>query len=625
MVQGLFRHALGNTLLWKGCKRMNKKRELTALRNISIRNRLLFTFLITSIVPLLLVSILSFRLYSKSMEEKISASAIQLLSLVNVNMVTELEKYQYLCGSFCTNEDIREALKVNDMTSGEKNKRVSKILELVRSQIIYPAQAKNITIYDQSGNIFLDLGYDGFYDADKMKIIEDIGKQVPNDSWSYVKTYRHRNIITLGRRILDGYNDTKVLGYTVISIDEKLFSETVLTPVNLEEGTNILFMKPDGTVLSSWDRTVPLGVTYQSKELIENLHKKYPKKSGSFTLKNEAGSQLITFSYNKNINLYFVSIIPFTYINSETDTVIRQLIMVALPLLLFCITITLVIYLSISKPISHMITHCRQISSGDFKERIRDRHKDELSFLSNNLDNMVEKVEQLLCEQKEDEKKKRELELQMLQYQINPHFLFNTLNSLRLVAGMNQDHVVSDGITALANLLKNVLVDKHEYITIREEIENLKNYFAIQSIRYAGNFQVSYELEESLMSCVVPKLILQPLAENSVIHGTSESGMIMEIRVRCVYEDTHIKLELSDNGKGFDMAKTESRGFGGIGIPNVNDRIQLNFGNEYGLYITSEPGKGTTCNITLPKVHSAPEKEEGKLPVDPKKRGEGNV
>ncbi len=604
---------------------MKKRQGSMALRNISIRNRLLFTFLITSIVPLILVSILSFRLYSKNMEEKISASAIQLLSLVNVNMITELEKYQYLCGSFCTNATIQDALKVNNMTSGEKNKRVGKILELVRSQIIYPAQAKNITIYDQNGNIFFDLGYDGFYDADKGKIIEDIGEQAPNDSWSYVKTYRHRNIITLGRRILDGYSDTKVLGYTVISIDEKLFSETVLTPVNLEEGTNILFMKPDGTVLSSWDRNVPLGVAHQNQELIDNLQKRYPKKSGSFTLKDEAASQLITFSYNKNFNLYFVSIIPFSYINSETGTVIRQLIMVALPLLLFCITITLVIYLSISKPISNMVAHCKQISSGNFNGRIKDRHKDELSFLSNNLDRMVGKVEQLLCEQKEDEKKKRELEMQMLQYQINPHFLFNTLNSLRLVAAMNQDHVVSEGITALANLLKNVLVDKHEYITIREEIENLKNYFAIQSIRYAGNFQVSYELDESLMSCVVPKLILQPLAENSVIHGTTESDLIMEIRVRCVREEKHIKLEIADNGKGFDMAKVNPMGIGGIGIPNVNDRIQLNFGNEYGLYITSEPGKGTTCSITLPEVHPTLEKAEGKLPFDPKKGGNGNV
>ena len=604
---------------------MKERHELAILRNISIRNRLLLTFLLTSFVPLVLISILSFNLYTKTMEEKISASATQLLSLVNVNMITELEKYQYLCGSFCTNETIQEALMVDNMTSGEKNKVVRNIQELVRNQIIYPAQAKNITIYDQHGAIFYDLGFDGFYDEDKEKILEDIGIQAPNDSWSYVKTYRRRNIITLGRRILDGYSDTKVLGYTVISIDEKLFSETVLTPVNLEEGSNILFMKPDGTVLSSWDRTVDLGVIYQNQELVDKLKENYPKKSGSFAMKNEKDSKLITFSYNKNFNLYFVSIIPFSYINSETDTVVRQLIMLALPLLLFCTIITLVIYLSISKPISKMIAHCNQISSGNFKERIEDQHRDELSFLSSNFDNMVEKVEQLLYEQKTDEKKKRELEMQMLQYQINPHFLFNTLNSLRLVAAMNQDHVVSDGITALANLLKNVLVDKHEYITIREEIENLKNYFAIQSIRYAGNFQVSYEVDESLMSCVVPKLILQPLAENSVTHGTTESGLIMDITVRCIREEEHIRLEISDNGKGFDMASVNQKGIGGIGIPNVNDRIQLNFGNEYGLYITSEPGKGTICSITLPEVHPTPEKVEGRLTVVQGKGGASNV
>jgi two-component system sensor histidine kinase YesM len=553
------------------------------------------------------------------MEEKISASAIQLLSLVNVNMITELEKYQYLCGSFCINDTIQNALRSDTMTSGEKNKIVRSIQDLVDTQIIYPAQAKNITIYDKNGNIFYDLGYDGFYEEDRQKIMKDIYDQAPNDSWNYVKTYRQRNIITLGRRILDGYNDTRVLGYTVISIDEKLFSETVLTPVNLEEGTNILFMKPDGTVLSSWDRAVSLGVAYQNGELIDQLQKSYPSKNGSFTMNSGENTQLITYSYNKNFNLYFVSIIPFSYINSETVTVVRQLIMVALPLLLFCITITLIIYLSISKPINHMVSHCNQISSGNFNDRIEDKHRDELSFLSNNLDNMVDKIEQLIYEQKADEQKKRELEMQMLQYQINPHFLFNTLNSLRLVAAMNQDHIVSEGITALANLLKNVLVDKHEYITVGEEIENLKNYFAIQSIRYAGNFQVSYEVEESILSCAVPKLILQPLAENSVIHGTTESGYVMQIKVSCRREEDQILLELSDNGKGFDMGNMSQKEIAGIGIPNVNDRIQLNFGSEYGLYITSEPGKGTTCQITLPVVYATPENPDRKTYDGPRK------
>lgn len=604
---------------------MKSNQNMAVLRKISIKYRLLFAFLITSIIPLIIICVFSFKLYSKSLEDKISTSTTKMLSLVNVNMITELEKYQYLCGSICINETIQDALNMDTMTSGEKNRIILDIQDIISTQIIYPAQAKNITVYNASGDMFYNLGYDGFYENDVEFILKDIVDKTSNDSWNYVRTYRSRDIIVLGRKILDRYDLSKLLGFTLISIDEKLFSKTVLTPVNMEEGSNILCMKPDGTILSSWDRSVMLGVPFQNEKLIDQLQKEYPKKSGFFAMDIEGDSQLINYSYNKNVDLYFVSIIPFSYINSETYVVVQQLLMIALPLLLFCISITLVIYFSIANPISKMVSDCHEISDGNFDERLNDMNKDELSYLSNSLDNMVDKIQNLLYAQKADESKKRELELQMLQYQINPHFLFNTLNSLRFVASMNQDMVVSEGIVALANLLKNVLVNKREFITIREEVENLKNYFSIQNIRYAGNFQVSYDLDETLLSCVVPKLILQPLAENSIMHGTTDNGFIMDIHVRCYREEDYLVLEISDKGKGFDPQVTKSKGIGGIGISNVDDRIHLNFGDTYGLYITSAVGKGTVCKITLPELQLTPDALEIDYHKETKKGFDSNV
>ena len=196
----------------------------------------------------------------------------------------------------------------------------------------------------------------------------------------------------------------------------------------------------------------------------------------------------------------------------------------------------------------------------------------------------------------------------MLQYQLNPHFLFNTLNSLRFVAAMHNDQIVSDGIQALSSLLQNTLTNKNEYITVQEELENLENYFAILRIRYAGSFEYSFHVEdEELLSCLVPKLILQPLAENSVMHGSSDDGSVMEIHITCWEEDGHMILELQDDGKGFEITRTDlnpHKDRKKIGVANVNDRIQLNFGREYGLKIDSHPCEGTTCTLTLPKLYA---------------------
>ena len=143
---------------------------------------------------------------------------------------------------------------------------------------------------------------------------------------------------------------------------------------------------------------------------------------------------------------------------------------------------------------------------------------------------------------------------------------------------------------------------------MKEELENLENYFAILRIRYAGSFEYSFHMEdEELLSCLVPKLILQPLAENSVMHGSSDDGSVMKIHITCWEEDGHMILELQDDGKGFEITRTDlnpHKDRKKIGVANVNDRIQLNFGREYGLKIDSHPCEGTTCTLTLPKLYA---------------------
>lgn len=381
----------------------------------------------------------------------------------------------------------------------------------------------------------------------------------------------------------------------------------MLEPVGLADSSNIMYMNMDGTVLSSWDRNIALGEKVDS-EFLKNIQQKLPSRTDSFSIHKDGEEQLVTYIFNKKLNQLFVYTMPYHYINSEVYTMLRRILIVAVVLVLTCIGIVAMVYPGITSPIRSMLDFCKELSHGNLDVRIQDNHKDELSDLSGSMNHMADTIQNLLEQQKEQEKKKRELELQMLQYQLNPHFLFNTLNSLRFVAAMHNDQIVSDGIQALSSLLQNTLTNKNEYITVQEELENLENYFAILRIRYAGSFEYSFHVEdEELLSCLVPKLILQPLAENSVMHGSSDDGSVMEIHITCWEEDGHMILELQDDGKGFEITRTDlnpHKDRKKIGVANVNDRIQLNFGREYGLKIDSHPCEGTTCTLTLPKLYA---------------------
>ena len=473
---------------------MKKKNRYQGFRKFSIKTRLVIALLLISIIPLAGISCYSFHIFSVALREKLSASISQTLSMINLNMVSEIEKYQYLCGSVCISEEIKEGLLKKDMTDMEKNQAMNQIQSMIRSKIIYPAQAKNITVYDTEGNIFYDLGYDGFYQEDVERILSRLEEE-NQDVWAYVHTYRDRDILVLGRRIYEQYNKSRVIGYTLISIDEKIFSKTVLEPVGLSDSSNIMYLNLDGNILSSWDRSVTMGKKADTK-LLKNIQARLPRKTDSFSIQKDGEEQLVTYIFNKNLNQLFVYMMPYHYINSEVYAMLKRILIVAVFLVLLCVGIDAMVYSGIMTPIKSMLDFCKDLSGGNLSARIQDTHKDELSDLSGSLNHMADTIEGLIQQQKEQEKKKRELELQMLQYQLNPHFLFNTLNSLRFVAAMHKDQIVSDGIQALSSLLQNTLTNKNEYITLGEELENLENYFSILRIRYAGSFEYSFHVED---------------------------------------------------------------------------------------------------------------------------------
>ena len=252
---------------------MEKKHHFQGFRKFSIKTRLVIALLLISIIPLAGISGYSFHIFSVALREKLSASISQTLSMINLNMVSEIEKYQYLCGSICISEEIKDGLLNKDMSDIEKNQAINEIQHMVRTKIIYPAQAKNITVYDTDGNIFYDLGYDGFYQDDVDMLLDRLRLE-NQDVWAYVHTYRDRDILVLGRRIYEQYSESRVIGYTLISIDEKIFSKTVLEPVGLADSSNIMYMNMDGTVLSSWDRNIALGEKVDS-EFLKNIQHRF--------------------------------------------------------------------------------------------------------------------------------------------------------------------------------------------------------------------------------------------------------------------------------------------------------------------------------------------------------------
>ena len=241
----------------------------------------------------------------------------------------------------------------------------------------------------------------------------------------------------------------------------------------------------------------------------------------------------------------------------------------------------------------------------------------ELESLSESFDHMVMKIQELMVHIVDEEKTLRKTELKALQAQINPHFLYNTLDSIQWMCEKKDTEKAIAMVSALAKLFRISISKGKELIPIEKELDHVRSYLVIQSYRFKGQFEYYFEVDEKLLNYYCNKITLQPIVENSIIHGLEGMYDEGEIHIRVIDGGDHILMQIEDNGVGMTkeqcqkiIAHDESDQFG-IGIKNVNDRLKIYFGQEYGLKIESELDCGTKVIVKIPKLTEEEARREG--------------
>ncbi len=289
-------------------------------------------------------------------------------------------------------------------------------------------------------------------------------------------------------------------------------------------------------------------------------------------------------------------------------------VIVAVTVLLFILFYCFSSYFlkSIIEPIHHTVEGMKMVEEGNLLVHVEPKGQAELRLMIHSFNRMTRRLKQLMQENEEQQQKKHEAEIRALQSQINPHFLVNSLNSIRFIAQMSKYDSIARMAEALIKILSCSFRSSAGFYTLREELEVLDSYIYLMKIRYSDGFEMEYSLEDSCLSCLVPRLILQPVVENSIVHGF---GGIMEemgkIWLTVKENDGFLSIEIQDNGKG--MTKEEicqilsgkkeledRRDHISIGITNVKTRLALNYGESCKFEMESTEGKFTRTAIRLP-------------------------
>ncbi len=274
----------------------------------------------------------------------------------------------------------------------------------------------------------------------------------------------------------------------------------------------------------------------------------------------------------------------------------------------------------LQRPIDRLVGHIGRIAEGDFSQNPEIESGDEIGSVGKVVNDMSGQIEALMNQRLEDEKEKSSLELKMLQAQINPHFLYNTLDSIKWIAVIQKNSGIVKAVTALSRLLKNMAKGFHEKVTVEKELEFVKDYVTIEKLKYAELFDVQIQIDEEMLNkAMVVKLTLQPLIENAIFRGIEPSGKSGTILIHIFADEESLYLVVRDDGVGIpeekmggllaDSERLKGDRMSSIGMANVDRRIKLTYGEDYGLSIDSQVGKYTEITVKVPLEFEAYQEE----------------
>lgn len=577
-----------------------------------IRNQLFVVYILTFTAIIIIISTVLIALLSNLMIDKIGASRLDLLKQIGERSNVVKNSSITISNLYKLNSSLISALTGKLDATREKKIKVNlddmkKNFDVVFSEV---GIAFDVIVIGDNGFCYSSQAGDN-YDFASLKnqlwYKSIFGKK---DDITFISSFKDvfgvgkkQYVFSASRRILN--SDGNEVGTLLINIDEVYLSDIYQSALN---GTNVIYIiGSNGNIISHTNKDMR-GMNFIN---VENFKKLYGENDFRLT-KKSVGEYLISNYHDTQTGWTIIEEMPSSFVLSD---VYRAYIIISI-IIGICFLISLVIsYLvagKVSKPLLDLCDSLNQVKEGNFDVVSKVAGYDEINLLKSSFNGMAQEIKKLLEDIKNKEAYKRRIENDLLRAQINPHFLYNTLFSIKCLAETRRPEEVSEMISALIDFLKMTLRKDADLICLSEEFIITEKYLVLQQMRYGDKLSFEFEPDEKTTQCMVPALILQPIVENAIFHGIEAKNEMGIIVISSEIQNERLIISISDDGAGMnedtlervidtctnkEYTRNES-----IGIANVSGRIKVDFGNEYGLHIESEAGIGTTVTIELPII-----------------------
>ncbi len=563
----------------------------------------LFTaFLCSSIIPLIICVIaiiyINYKMTIEEYDKKVTAASDAAIESYE-NLMDEYSNILYslsdesLVQSALTNNDKGQLNEVssivNPLLTGRKGKIEVHIIDY-DSSISYDTNTKS-RLYDQS--VYSEWGI--LY---KMK-------KNPYKVVTFPSNYHTEKdqviSLSMGKAILDSKNN--IIGYLILDIYRSALINQFLF-VGGEE-TEYILSNNDNVVILDTTSHFKEGYSVSPEKIVQWNYKKLKlydneKNETIYVVKQAENNDFSLFTFVRVSNFY-----------KGISLLIRISLIIVAFVFLICFIIVKAQARRLYRPIETVVEGMQKISEGNIQVRIKEdiNQDDEMTMVTKGFNKMLDEINVLLDRVVEQTEREKNAEIKALQAQISPHFLYNMLNEIKALAKLGRTEEVSTFVISLGKLLRHSISYQEKFVTIKEDLLFLNDYLDLQKVRYDNNFEVVIEIDESILNCKIPNLILQPIIENSIVHGLENGENNSILKITGSRDDKgRVKIEIYDNGVGVDeeyMQYINNTGkssslYGGLGLENVQKRLLLTYGSEYGIKIESQKGSYTKVIVILP-------------------------
>jgi len=576
----------------------------------SLKRKLSLLVLLSIFVPLLVLGLFSYNMATMATEKRAKEAGMSILQQISANLEFIVRDIENMSLFLIGQKDIQQYLS----GPGDNPLKQTQIIEFLSNFVYSKNYISDITIYPM--NQTHPLANTTIF---RSGLLEAAGKseeefQSKTKWWS--TRYRSESAAGVKQVIslvqpLRSLNSFKQIGTVVVSLDEAAVSQ-LLQKAGIPSGGYVMLSNKEGIVLS--------GSKEDTREM--TLSEKFPGvffSGESGTLNYGEGEDRQTMVYNtvEGVGWQLTGIMPFSQYKSENSYVLQLMVVVIVLASIIVSGFVLYFVQKVTNPLLALTQFLKHSNPEEPMQTYPVETRDEVGQLVRSYNKLGERIGRLTEQVKEEEVFKKEADMQALQAQINPHFLYNTLSSIHWMALMNQDAKTADMVGSLSDFLRFSLNKGEDYCTVEQETAHAHHYANIQSIRFPNKFKLTLVVDPALNNRMMLKLLLQPLIENALIHGIQKQEGVGEIIVTVKLQQHVMQFVVEDDGVGMSAQKLAEleRNLhapenqlrengrmerGSYGLWNVHKRLQLHYGAEAGLVITSTPSVGTKVTFAIP-------------------------